>query len=235
MNKGILYLIPSLLADGPPEAVLPGATLEVIRRLDYFIVEEIRTARRFLIRAGITKTIDELTFLVFNEHTPDAGLHEFLECTESGHDIGLLSEAGAPCVADPGSQIVAAAHLAKIRVVPLTGPSSLLLALMASGFNGQNFCFHGYLPADKAQRTVKIRGLEKAIHDLDQTQIFIETPYRNRQLFEALTATCREHTMLCIAVDVTGANERIESKSIGDWRGSSPDIHKKPAIFLLYH
>ena len=235
MNKGKLYLIPSLLTDGKVESVIPEGTLAIIRSLDHFIVEEIRTARRFLIRAGIHTAIDDLTFVVFNEHSKEVDLNEFLACTGDGHDIGLLSEAGAPCVADPGSLIVAAAHDLGIRVVPLTGPSSVLLALMASGFNGQNFCFSGYLPADKVMRVKKIRELERNIRENDQTQIFIETPYRNLQLFEALTATCNENTLLCIACDLTGVNEYIITKTIGAWKKIKPDINKKPAIFLLYH
>ena len=235
MNKGRLYLIPSLLADGKIESVIPEGTLAIIRRLDNFIVEEIRTARRFLIKASINKTIEELTFLVFNEHSKELDLHEFLACTSEGHDIGLLSEAGVPCVADPGSRIVAAAHELGIRVIPLTGPSSILLALMASGFNGQNFCFSGYLPADKALRVKKIKELERMIREKDQTQIFIETPYRNLQLFDSLIEACLEHTQLCIVADVTGENEYIASKSIGAWKKIRPDINKKPAIFLLYN
>jgi 16S rRNA (cytidine1402-2'-O)-methyltransferase len=235
MNKGKLYLVPSQLTAGAVDSVIPEGTLAIIRRLDRFIAEEIRTARRFLIRAGITKAIDELTFLEFNEHTKDVNLHDFLSCTAEGHDIGLLSEAGVPCVADPGSLIVAAAHELGIRVIPLTGPSSILLALMASGFNGQNFCFSGYLPADKAMRVKKIRELERTIEMHDQTQVFIETPYRNMQLFDSLVATCRENTLLCIASDVTGENESIVTKTVGAWKKSRPDIHKQPAIFLLYH
>jgi 16S rRNA (cytidine1402-2'-O)-methyltransferase len=235
MNKGRLYLIPSLLTEGNPGSVIPEGTLAIIRRLDFFIVEEERTARRFLIKAGISKTIDELTFLIFNEHSKEVNLHDFLACTADGHDIGLLSEAGVPCVADPGSRIVMAAHETGIRVIPLTGPSSILLALMASGFNGQNFCFSGYLPADKVMRVKKIRELERTVGEKDQTQIFIETPYRNLQLFDALTATCFENTLLCIATDVTGEHENIQSMPIGAWKKNKPDIHKKPTIFLLYH
>jgi len=234
MSKGKLYLIPSLLAEGSVEAVIPGGTLEIIRRLDHFIVEEIRTARRFLIKAGIGKPLDEVTFYIFNEHSGNADPGEFLSCTAEGNDIGLLSEAGVPCVADPGNRIVAAAHESGIRIVPLTGPSSIVLALMASGFNGQNFCFCGYLPADRTLRVKKIRELERTILEKNQTQIFIETPYRNMQLFEALTNTCHESTMLCIASGVTGPDEKIVSMPIYAWKKVKPDLHKKPAIFLLY-
>jgi 16S rRNA (cytidine1402-2'-O)-methyltransferase len=235
MTKGKLYLIPALLADGSLESVLPEGTLAIIRRLKYFIVEELRTARRFLIKAGIQTPIGELDFMVFNEHTRSEDLDEYLAGAVNGNDIGLLSEAGVPCVADPGSLIVRVAHEHGIRVIPLTGPSSILLALMASGFNGQNFAFLGYLPSDKALLSRKIKELEKTISDKDQTQIFIETPYRNLQLFDALVRICRPETRLCLATDISGASEVIKSQCIADWHGQKPDIHKKPTIFLLYH
>lgn len=235
MTKGTLYLIPALLAESRVEAVIPEGTLLIIRKLEIFIVEEIRTARRFLIKAGIQKPIDELNFMVFNEHSNDQDIDEYLTGALNGSDIGLLSEAGAPCIADPGSMIVSAAHEHGIRVVPLTGPSSILLALMASGFNGQNFAFLGYLPADKMLRAKKIKELEKIILEKDQTQIFIETPYRNVQVFESLIKVCRPEIQLCLATDISGNNEAIKSRSIADWQNQKPDIHKKPTIFLLYH
>jgi 16S rRNA (cytidine1402-2'-O)-methyltransferase len=235
MDKGTLYLLPSLLSDGIVESVLPEGTLSIIRKLDYFIVEEIRTARRFLIKAGIQKPIDTLNFSVFNEHSSDQDIVEYLAEAINGHDLGLLSEAGVPCVADPGSLIVRTAHELGIRVVPLTGPSSILLALMASGFNGQNFAFLGYLPADKALRARKIKEIEKTILEKDQTQIFIETPYRNSPLFESLIRVCRPDTWLCLATDLSGNNEVIKSHPIAEWRHLKPDLQKKPTIFLLYH
>jgi len=234
MSDGTLYLIPATLAEGSAEQVLPEGTLAVIRRLDHFIVEEIRTARRFLIKAGIRKPVDGLRFEIFNEHSGEQDIHHYLACAQEGTDIGLLSEAGAPCVADPGSAIVRSAHELGIRVVPLTGPSSILLALMASGFNGQNFAFAGYLPTDKKMRQKKIRELERMISEKDQTQIFIETPYRNMQVFEALTEACRPETQLCIATDISGIHEVIKTRSIAEWRTLKPDIVKKPTIFLLY-
>jgi 16S rRNA (cytidine1402-2'-O)-methyltransferase len=235
MAKGTLYLIPALLADLPVSTVIPNGTLDLIRKLDTFIVEEVRTARRFLIKAGIQTPVDDLNFLVFNEHSGDADIREYLLGALNGHDIGLLSEAGVPCVADPGSLIVKEAHVLGIRVVPLTGPSSLLLALMASGFNGQNFAFVGYLPADQASRNRKIKELEKAITDKNQTQIFIETPYRNLQMFKSLIAACRSETLLCMATGITGPEEVIVSMTIAEWRRQHPEINKKPTIFLLYH
>jgi 16S rRNA (cytidine1402-2'-O)-methyltransferase len=235
MAKGTLYLIPALLTDSSVTSVLPEGTLSIIRKLDFFIVEELRTARRFLIRAGIQKTIDELNFQIFNEHSSHQDIQEYLAAAFNGNDIGLLSEAGVPCVADPGSLIVRVAHEYGIRVVPLTGPSSILLALMASGFNGQNFAFVGYLPADNMMRVKKIKEIEKIIHEKDQTQIFIETPYRNLQVFESLIKVCRPDTQLCLATEISGDHEVIKSRPMAEWIGTKPDIHKKPTIFLLYH
>ncbi|MCX6267123.1 MAG: SAM-dependent methyltransferase [Bacteroidetes bacterium] len=233
MAKGTLYLLPAPLAEGSVESVLPEGTLLIIRRLEFFIVEELRTARRFLIKAGIQKQIDELNFQVFNEHSNHQDVQDYLAAAMNGHDVGLLSEAGVPCVADPGSVIVGVAHENGIRVVPLTGPSSILLALMASGFNGQNFAFQGYLPAEKVMREKKIKELEKMIIEKGQTQIFIETPYRNQQVFESLVKVCKPDTLLCIATSISGAHETIKSQPIADWYGKKPDIHKKPTIFLL--
>lgn len=235
MTKGTLYLIPALLSEGNVASVLPEGTLGIIRKLDSFIVEEIRTARRFLIKSGVETPIDNLTFQVFNEHSNDQELHEYLSGALEGRDTGLLSEAGVPCVADPGALIVKVAHELGIRVVPLTGPSSILLALMASGFNGQSFAFVGYLPADKLMRARKIKELEKNILEKDQTQIFIETPYRNLHLFETLVGTCRPDTQLCIATDISGSAEMIKTLPVYGWKKLKPDIHKKPTIFLLYH
>lgn len=234
MHKGTLYLIPATLSDGPVTSVLPEGTLSTIRKLDCFIVEEIRSARRFLIKAGLEKPIDELSFKVFNEHSGQDELFDYLNDAMNGKDIGLLSEAGVPCVADPGSLIVRSAHELGIRVVPLTGPSSLLLALMASGFNGQNFVFHGYLPVDKGLRIKRIREIDRLLRDKDQTQIFIETPYRNIQMFESLVNGCNPDTMLCLATDVSGPSESIRSMRLGEWKKQKPDINKKPTVFLLY-
>ncbi|MEI6433528.1 MAG: SAM-dependent methyltransferase [Bacteroidota bacterium] len=235
MIKGNLYLIPSILAEGAIENVIPAGTIEIIRGLRYFIVEEIRTARRFLIKAGISSPINDLTFFVFNEHSVETGLEQFFSPAFEGHSIGLLSEAGVPCVADPGALIVRTAHTLEIRVVPLTGPSSILLSLMASGFNGQNFAFIGYLPSEKNDRNKRIREVEQKMIVQDQTQIFIETPYRNLQLFDAIVSVCNPETMLCLATNITGDQEIIVSKPIRIWKNRKPDIHKKNTIFLLYH
>jgi 16S rRNA (cytidine1402-2'-O)-methyltransferase len=235
MDKGTLYLIPSPLADNPTLSVLPEDTLRTIKSLRYFIVEELRTARRFLIKASVETPIDEITFFVFNEHTQGLDFEGYFKLLEDGISVGLLSEAGLPCIADPGSRIVEAAHEAGIRVVPLTGPSSIFLALMASGFNGQNFVFHGYLPVDKEARKRKLREIDLVAKRDHQTQIFIETPYRNVQMFEAIVSVCHPQAMLCIAVDLTASTERIMVKAVSAWKHFKPDIHKKNAVFLLYH
>jgi 16S rRNA (cytidine1402-2'-O)-methyltransferase len=234
MKYGTLYLIPSTLGDTKPGDVLPEKTLHVIRSLNSFIVEEIRSARRFLRKSGFTGDFNETELLIFNEHTSRDNLMIFLSPMLNGQDTGLLSEAGTPCIADPGAEIVEAAREAEIRVIPLTGPSSILLSLMASGFNGQSFTFHGYLPIDKKNRQSKIRELEKTALQKDQTQIFIETPYRNNAIFEALIRTCSPATRLCIAMDLTLDSESVRVKTISEWRNKNVQIPKKPAVFLLY-
>jgi 16S rRNA (cytidine1402-2'-O)-methyltransferase len=208
--------------------------MEVVRGLRHFIVEEIRTARRFLRKAGVAGNLGELDFLVFNEHSDNTDLSPYLEPALQGHDTGIISEAGVPCVADPGSAIVRLAHEKGITVVPLTGPASLLLALMASGFNGQNFLFHGYLPIEQQSRARRIREIEGAAYSKDQTQVFIEVPYRNVQLFQALLGNCREGTLICVATDLTAPAEMIRVKTVKDWKGKVPDINKRPTVFLLY-
>lgn len=235
MKKGTLYLIPALLGESPVQNNLPEYNIEIISRLRYFIVEEVRTARRFLKKASPTLSIDSLQFLLFNEHTPAENLSSFLEPLENGYDTGLLSEAGLPCVADPGAGIIRMAHESNIRICPLVGPSSLMLALMASGFNGQNFSFCGYLPIDKIARAKFLKELEKNIFGQDQTQIFIEAPYRNIQVFQAILENCREGTLLGIATELTTPAESIAVKTVKNWKGKKPDIDKKPTVFLLYH
>jgi 16S rRNA (cytidine1402-2'-O)-methyltransferase len=235
MKKGTLFLIPSLLGESPVDHVVPAINREIISRLSFFIVEEVRTARRFLKKACPDIAIDKLHFIVFNEHSSDSDFSGVLNPLTEGHDTGLLSEAGLPCVADPGSEIVRMAHAQGITVCPLTGPSSLLLALMASGFNGQNFAFVGYLPIEKNARIRKLKELERNACTLDQTQIFIETPYRNLQLFNAILDSCKETTMLCIGSNLSTREEAIIVKPVGKWKGRQPGIDKKPTVFLLYH
>lgn len=234
MIKGALYLIPSLLGESPVDSVFPPENKKIISRIKYFIVEEIRTARRFLKKISPEIEIDSLTFTLYNEHTHAADAASMLLPLLNGEDAGIISEAGTPCVADPGSRVVQLAHQSGIQVVPLVGPSSLLLALMASGFNGQQFVFHGYLPIEKPARTKKLKEIEQDIIKKDQTQIFIETPYRNLQLLQAITEACLDSTLLCIATSLTTSEETVITLPVKDWKKKKPDINKKPAVFLLY-
>jgi 16S rRNA (cytidine1402-2'-O)-methyltransferase len=230
---GTLYLIPVTLGDSPVHHVIPAYVLELLDRLDHFIVEDLRSARRYLKKAGVEKAIDDLSFYMLNEHTEDQDMEELLLLLTTGNDAGMLSEAGVPAVADPGSGLVALAHRHNIRVVPLAGPSSILMALMAAGMNGQSFRFHGYLPVKKPQRLNSLRRIEKTALDTGETQIFMETPYRNMNLLEDIVGTCRDNTLLCIAADISLATESIKTKTVREWKGQLPDIHKRPAVFLL--
>ncbi len=230
---GKLYLIPVTLGDSQVHHVIPAYVLELLNQLDHFIVEDLRSARRYLKKAGMVKAIDDLTFYLLNEHTDDSSLEEMLTPLANGNDAGILSEAGVPAVADPGSGLVALAHRNGIRVIPLAGPSSILMALMASGMNGQAFRFHGYLPVKKPQRLNSLRQIEKFAHETGETQIFMETPYRNMSLLEDLLNTCRDHTHLCIAADISLESESIKTKTVREWKEKLPDIHKRPAVFLL--
>lgn len=230
---GTLYLIPVTLGDSPVQHVIPSFVLELMDRLDHFFVEDLRSARRYLKKAGVEKAIDDLSFYLLNEHSEDQDMEEMLAILTDGMDAGLLSEAGVPAVADPGSGLVALAHQNGIRVVPLVGPSSILLALMASGMNGQFFRFHGYLPVKKPQRLASLRKIEKTAMESGETQIFMETPYRNMSLLDDILGTCRDHTCLCIAADISLDSEYIKTKTVREWKGKLPEIHKRPAIFLL--
>jgi 16S rRNA (cytidine1402-2'-O)-methyltransferase len=233
--KPVLYLIPSLLGEQSSVDTLPPVISDTLRKVKHFIVEDVRTARRFIKAVDRSIDIDSLEFFILNEHTSPEEIASLLKPLEEGHDTGLVSDAGLPCVADPGSQLVRMAHHAGFTVRPLPGPSSIFLALMASGFNGQNFIFHGYLPVDKAQRTQKIREMEADILKHDRTQVFIETPYRNRQLLESLMQACRESTLLCVARNLACEEEKIMVNTIGRWKTRIPEINKIPAVFLLYH
>lgn len=235
MNKGKLYLIPSFLADSNDQTNFPAINLEIVASLSSFIVENIRTTRRFLRKIGYKRDFAEVRFYELNKHTLSEDRESFLQDALAGQDMGLISEAGIPCIADPGSLIVSNAHESGIQVIPLAGPSSIFLALMASGFNGQSFQFHGYLPIDKKERDKKIRELENMAHRRKQTQIVMETPYRNNQLLEAILNNCQEGTLLCIASMISHDSlEYIKTKSIGSWKKQRPDLHKKPSVFLLY-
>ncbi|MFA8451723.1 MAG: SAM-dependent methyltransferase [Bacteroidales bacterium] len=233
-NKGILYLIPTTIGDTPVAQVLPEYTLAVSKSLDTFIVEQLRTARRFLSKIKTPIPIDDMTFFPLNKHTELKEVYSYLAPALEGKNIGLLSEAGTPCIADPGSIIVEQAHLKGIQVIPLVGPNSIILALMASGFNGQNFCFHGYIPIDQNQRSKKLKEMEANVIKNDQTQIFIEAPYRNKQILDSICKTCSNKTKVCVAVDISLKTEYIRTKTVTEWKKSFPDFHKKPSIFLIY-
>lgn len=233
LKPGNLYLIPSFISETSIPGSLPSLNQEIIKGLDVFIVEELRTARRYLRSIGFSKDFDTILFFELNEHTNLTEIRDFLQPVLDGKNAGLISEAGTPCVADPGAELVMLAHQKGIRVIPLTGPNSIILALMASGLNGQNFIFHGYLPIDKVERKQAIKSLEKDIQTFGRTQIFIEAPYRNVALFDALISNCSNDIKLCIACNITSTDEFIQTKSINDWSKENPDIHKKPAVFLL--
>lgn len=228
-----LYLVPNVLSEGDWQNVLPAQLFPVLTNTRHFIVEDIRTARRFLKQVNREIDIDVCTFYELNKRTKFAEIPAFLKPLELGFDVAVISEAGCPGVADPGADVVKIAHQKNYKVVPLVGPSSILLALMASGLNGQNFAFKGYLPVKPVERIKEIQVLEKRILNQQQTQIFIETPYRNNQLLGDIIKTCSPTTLLCIAANITGENEFIATKNIQQWRGNLPNLHKQPAIFLL--
>lgn len=234
MSYGTLYLIPVPLAEEVADASFTPSTVAIINRIDEYIVENEKTARRFLKQAGMERPQSDLILHDYGKHQRDKqSTKTYFSGLLSGKDVGLMSEAGCPGIADPGSEIVAEAHKKGIKVVPLVGPSSILLALMASGFDGQRFAFHGYLPIDKVQKTHKLKDLEKESIQYKQTQIFIETPFRNQQLLEELLKTLRPQTKLCIAIDLTGSGEQIISKTVADWKKTKLEFHKIPAIFLM--
>tara|TARA_B100001250_G_scaffold81365_1_gene67043 strand:- start:42486 stop:43193 length:708 start_codon:yes stop_codon:yes gene_type:complete len=233
LNKGKLYLIPTILGEGTEEAILTTSITTTIKRIEIFIVENLRTARRHIRKIDKEKNIDSTTFYSYGKHDTLNLEQDFLPHILSGKDVGFLSEAGLPCIADPGSQIVSYAHDFQIDVVPLVGPSSILLALMSSGLNGQNFAFAGYLPINKFERRTSIKKIETLIQKTGQTQIFIETPYRNNQLINTILSTCNKNTKLCIASDITLPTENIKTKTIEEWKEIRINIHKKPTVFLI--
>lgn len=234
MEQGRLILIPTLLGDSPVDEVMPANLGTVIGKISHFVVEDLRTARRFLKKVDREIDIDSLHFYTLNEHSHQEELPELLQPLLDGHDLGLMSEAGTPCVADPGSTLVSLAHQNNIRVIPLSGPSSITLALMASGFNGQNFAFHGYLPIDRKACTTAIKNLEKDAFRNNQTQIFIEAPYRNMKVFDNIIESCHPETRLCIAANLTTSEEMISTRAVAQWKKNPPAIHKQPAVFLIY-
>ena len=232
-NKGRLLLIPSPIGDNPPEEVIPEAVLEVLRRIKVFVVEETRTARRYLSRAGLKGHIDELEFHELNEHTRPEEVEGYIRLFDNGTDIGLVSEAGLPAVADPGAQLVELAHKNGIRVIPFVGPSSLMLALMASGLNGQSFAFWGYLPVKTEERKSRLKTLEKQSCMTGQTQIFIETPYRNDSMLKDILSCCNENTKICVAAGLTEPDALIRTLRVQEWKKTGVTIGKRPCVFLL--
>lgn len=233
MPKGTLYLVPVPLADNAAQQSFTPYLIQTINGIDEYIVENEKTARKFLKEAGITIPQSQLIIHDYGKHKREGGLGEFFKGLEAGKTVGLMSEAGCPGVADPGADIVAEAHKRGIKVVPLVGPSSILLALMASGFNGQSFAFHGYLPIDKGERSRRIKELESQSVRFKQTQLFIETPFRNMPMLEEILRSCSPKTKLCIACDLTADTELVKTQTIADWKKQLPDLHKRPTIFLL--
>ncbi len=232
-ENGTLYLIPSPLGENEPAEVIPAPVLDKLRTLGTFVVEELRTARRYLSRAGLKGHIDALEFHVLNEHTPESEVEAMAALFEDGRDVGLITEAGLPAVADPGAALVALCHRRGIRVVPFVGPSSLMMALMASGLNGQSFAFQGYLPAKTDERRAAIKSIEKQSAAHRQTQIFIETPYRNDAMMEDLLRICAPTTRLSIAADITMPDETILTRSVAQWRKDPITLGKRPCVFLI--
>ncbi len=234
MSTGKLYLIPVPLADETTDQVIPVYHQHLINRLNHYIVENEKTARKWLKAMQLKTPQANLSISVYGKHADKSDLNLFINPLLNGFDVGLMSEAGCPAVADPGAEIVALAHQKNIEVIPLSGPSSILMALMASGFNGQSFTFHGYLPIDKTDRSRKIKDMEMLALKFSQTQIFMETPFRNNQLLEDVLKTCSPQNRLSIAVNLTAADEFIATKTIAQWRKEKIDLHKKPVIFTLY-
>ena len=234
MKKGTLYLVPVPLAENTNAKSFTPYLVDTINAIDTYIVENEKTARKFLKEAGLTRPQSELLMHDYGKHKRSASLVPFFKELMTGKDVGLMSEAGCPGIADPGADIVAEAHRRGITVVPLVGPNSILLALMASGFNGQSFTFHGYLPIDKVERGKRIKELEQTAEKQKQTQLFMETPFRNNSLLEDVLKSAAPQTLLCIACDLTSETEFVKTMSIGQWRQEKIDLHKRPCIFLLY-
>ena len=232
--KGKLYLIPTTLGENEPLEVMPYSVRKMVELIDHYIVENEKSARRFIKKITPKKSQPSLVLMKLDKYAEEIETRAYLDACEQGISVGLLSEAGVPAVADPGATIVKLAHEKGIQVVPLVGPSSILLALMASGMNGQNFAFNGYLPIDKADRKKAIKELERLSKERDQSQIFIETPYRNEKMFTDLKSTLTPGTRLCIAADITLPEEYIRTYTIADWKKQTPDLHKRPTIFIIH-
>ncbi len=229
-----LYLLPVTLGDTTIEKVLPSYNADIIRNIQHYIVEDIRSARRFLKKVDREIDIDSLNFYPLNKHTSPEDISNYLIPLKAGKSMGIISEAGCPAIADPGADIVAIAQHERLKVIPLVGPSSIILSIMASGFNGQSFAFHGYLPIEPKERSEKLKALERRIYSENQTQLFIETPYRNEKMIEDILQNCRPQTKLCIAANITCDGEYIQTRTIKEWNGHIPHLAKIPCIFLLY-
>jgi 16S rRNA (cytidine1402-2'-O)-methyltransferase len=232
MKKGKIYLVPVTLGNEDYSQVIPGPVLSLTRSLRVFAVEDVRSARRYLRLIDRNFPIDDSVFLELNEHTADEEIIHYLDHAIDGSDIGILSEAGMPGLADPGAKLVAAAHRERLKVVPLTGPSSIVLALISSGLNGQNFTFNGYLPVKPAERTARLRDLERKARE-GYAQIFMETPYRNQKMLESILQSCSSETKLCIAADITLPGECISTMTISEWRKNIPSINDHLVVFIL--
>lgn len=233
MNKGVLYLIPTPIGEVPLTDCVPTLNIYILNELKHFVVEEVATARSFLARAGLKEKLDNLNFYTLNEHTPPKEIDSFIKILLGGENVGVISETGLPAVADPGAILVEAAHIHDIRVVPLVGPSSLMLALMSSGLDGQRFSFHGYLPIKIDERRLKIKEMETKSKNGGGSQIFIETPYRNDKLFTSLLEICSLKTKICVAANIGMQTEYIKTKSVEQWRKCKIQIGKKPTVFIL--
>lgn len=233
-QKGKLYLIPSTLGENDPLEVLPATVKKVIEATSCFIVENQKTARRFIKRIAPEKPQPSLELFTLNKRTEPTEYDDFIAPCFQGRDVGIISEAGCPGIADPGAAIVALAHRNHIKVVPLVGPSSILLAMMASGMNGQSFAFNGYLPIDKSERKQVLKRLERVSREQSQSQLFIETPYRNDKLLQDLTQQLHQDTLLCVAADITLPTEYIKTLTVKQWKKETPDLHKRPAIFIIH-
>lgn len=233
-NKGNLYLIPCTLGETPPLEVLPFLVKKAIEEIDYYIVENEKVARRFIKSIVPRKSHPDLKISLINKFTDESDIPHMIDPCLNGLDVGVISDAGCPGVADPGALVVAHAHKKGIKVVPLVGPSSILLALMASGLNGQRFAFNGYLPIDKRERRKEIKRLERLSEEQDQSQLFIETPYRNNQLLESILSTLQDQTMLCVACDITLSSEYIKTQTVNEWKKTKVDLNKRPTLFIIH-
>jgi len=232
-KKGNLYLIPCTLGETPPLEVLPLLVKKAVEHIDYYIVEHEKSARRFIKSIAPRKSQPNLKIEQINKFTSEDDIPQMINPCLEGFDVGVISDAGCPGIADPGAAVVKQAHLKGIKVVPLVGPSSILMAMMASGFNGQNFAFNGYLPIDKGERKTAIKRLEKLSEEYNQSQLFIETPYRNNQLLESLISVLNPHTQICIACDITLPSEYIKTASAEDWKKIKVDLNKRPTLFII--